>query len=246
MDPDILQRIRLINTEFYQTFADSFASTRGRLQPGVQRLVPTILDCERVLDLGCGNGELASALVEHGFKGHYLGIDLSAAMLAIARENVKSDERFAFISAELGADQLTARILENAGLGFHPPYDHQVAFASLHHIPGRDAREGLVRELHDLAKPGARLSLSAWNFMDSERLRARVLPWETVGLSAGQVEEGDYLIDWRRDGEGIRYVHHFSAAELSELAEQAGYRVLETFYSDGETGALGLYQIWEA
>jgi hypothetical protein len=53
-------------------------------------------------------------------------------------------------------------------------------------------------------------------------------------------------MDWRRDGEGIRYVHHFSEPELSALAEQAGFQVEETFYSDGETGTLGLYQIWRA
>ncbi len=59
------------------------------------------------------------------------------------------------------------------------------------------------------------------------------------------MDPGDYLLDWRRGGEGLRYVHHFSPEELAELAAETGFRVLETFWSDGEGGNLGLYQVWE-
>jgi hypothetical protein len=58
------------------------------------------------------------------------------------------------------------------------------------------------------------------------------------------VDAGDYLLDWRQGGSGLRYVHHFDEAELSALAATTGFRVLETFYSDGEGGRLGLYQVW--
>ena len=56
--------------------------------------------------------------------------------------------------------------------------------------------------------------------------------------------EGDYLLDWRRDGNGLRYVHHFNEEELAALASDSGFSVLETFNSDGESGNLGLYQVW--
>jgi len=32
---------------------------------------------------------------------------------------------------------------------------------------------------------------------------------------------------------------------LDELADASGFHVADTFYSDGEGGRLGLYQIWE-
>ena len=60
------------------------------------------------------------------------------------------------------------------------------------------------------------------------------------------MDEGDYLLDWKRGGEGLRYVHQFSEEELGGLAEDAGFRVVESFYSDGESGRLGLYQVWTA
>jgi len=45
---------------------------------------------------------------------------------------------------------------------------------------------------------------------------------------------------------GLRYVHLFSRAGLGVLAEQSGFAVRETFESDGTTGNLGLYQVWQA
>jgi hypothetical protein len=62
---------------------------------------------------------------------------------------------------------------------------------------------------------------------------------------AEEVDEGDYLLDWRAGGSGLRYVHHFSEAELKALAAASGFRVMETFHSDGRDHRLGLYQIWE-
>jgi hypothetical protein len=43
----------------------------------------------------------------------------------------------------------------------------------------------------------------------------------------------------------LRYVHHFSETELEQLAEAAGFEVIESFLSDGENNRLGLYQVWQ-
>ena len=62
MDSDTIQRLLALNYQFYQTFAAPFSATRQRLQPGVLRLLPAIPETARLLDLGCGNGELARQL----------------------------------------------------------------------------------------------------------------------------------------------------------------------------------------
>jgi hypothetical protein len=64
-------------------------------------------------------------------------------------------------------------------------------------------------------------------------------------LTKEKVDENDYLLDWRRGGEGQRYVHYFSNQELHNLAETTGFQVCGLFTSDGETGKLGLYHIWQ-
>jgi 2-polyprenyl-3-methyl-5-hydroxy-6-metoxy-1,4-benzoquinol methylase len=116
------------------------------------------------------------------------------------------------------------------------------AFAVLHHIPSRELRLGILQTVRQLLKPDGIFIHSNWQFLNSERLKARIQPWEAG--SSWDVDAGDYLLDWRSGGEGLRYVHHFDEAELAELAQASRFDVIDTYYSDGETGNLGLYQVW--
>ena len=87
MDADTVARLLHLNRRFYQTFGDEFSQTRQRLQPGVRRILEALDPQARLLDLGCGNGQLAVYLVEKGFYGEYIGVDSSAALLNEARKN---------------------------------------------------------------------------------------------------------------------------------------------------------------
>src|SRR5258706_1380676 len=46
--------------------------------------------CSQVLEIGCGTGNLASRLIQNGFR--YTGLDLSDEMLAIARREYPNGE----------------------------------------------------------------------------------------------------------------------------------------------------------
>lgn len=239
MKEEIAVRLIDLNRGFYQSFAGAFSDTRGRLQPGVVNLLDTLTMEERILDLGCGNGELAAELEGRGFRGTYLGVDFSPEMLEIARGKVSSPN-YAFHEVDITQlGKLTALREIPAS-----PFDLVFAFAVLHHIPNEPHRLALTHEIHALLVPQGRFELSNWNFMASDRMRARLVPWEEVGLGDADVDEGDYLLDWRREGRGLRYVHHFSDDELGQLAERSGFRVEGTSYSDGEGGRLGFYQTW--
>ncbi len=99
-------------------------------------------------------------------------------------------------------------------------------------------------QVRSLLSPQGRFIHSEWQFLNSPRLKARIQPWEAIGLSESDVDPGDYLLDWRQGGVGLRYVHHFSEAELAELAESTGFSITQSFLSDGENSRLGLYQVW--
>jgi len=105
-------------------------------------------------------------------------------------------------------------------------------------------RLNILRVVQQLMKPDGILVHSNWQFLNSERLKARIQPWETAAISGSEVDVGDYLLDWRNGGTGLRYVHHFNESELDELAKASGFRIMDTFQSDGERGNLGLYQVW--
>ncbi len=238
MNAAIVQRLLELNQQFYQTFGAEFSATRRRIQPGVKRILNLIGPDESILDLGCGNGELARLLARRGQRAPYTGLDFSLPLL---REVGGLPGNFVFIEADLTGDW-EIRISESANQRF----DIVVAFATLHHIPSEALRLKILKKVHAVLEPRGRFIHSNWRFLNSERLRARIQPWERAGLSATDVDANDYLLDWRRGGEGLRYVHHFDEAELDALATATGFRVRETFHSDGENGQLGIYQVWEA
>jgi tRNA (uracil-5-)-methyltransferase TRM9 len=236
MDSNTAGKLLDLNRQFYQTFGSAFSSTRARLQPGVQRILAGLQGDETILDLGCGNGELARALGRRGARGTYTGLDFSRPLLEAAAPRGEG-LRATFLPADLSDPGWAA--------SFAPAsFDLVFAFAVLHHIPGAELRLEILSQVHGLLRPGGRFVHSEWQFLASPRLQARLQAWEQAGLSASQVERGDYLLDWRQGGRALRYVHAFDLAELDGLAAAGGFQVQETFHSDGEGGELGLYQTW--
>ena len=238
MDSGTARRLIEINREFYTHFGESFSATRHRLQPGVRRLLASLQGDEDVLDLGCGNGELRRELAKRGHQGSYLGIDFSLPLL---REAESRAEGFSarFMQADL--TELSAmrdQLLVGGG------WSVITAFAVLHHLPSYELRLDLLRTVHQLLREGSLFFHSNWQFLNSEKLKGRIQPWETAHIPASAVDPGDYLLDWRSGGKGLRYVHHFDENELDALARASQFTIVDTFYSDGEGARLGLYQVW--
>jgi SAM-dependent methyltransferase len=236
MQPEIASKLLELNHQFYQTFAEDFSETRQRLQPGVVQVLDAVQLSAKVLDLGCGNGQVAAYLKKRGHTGSYLGLDSAKNLVEIAKELGLPDAEF--IHGNLAAPDWD-RLLPGQ------VYDYVVCFAVMHHIPSRKLRIEFLNKVKRLLAPGGSFIHSNWQFLESPKLRERVLPWETVGLSDHDVDEHDYLLDWRRGGIGYRYVHYFTNAELHALAEATGFKIIGLFTSDGEGNNLGLYQIWE-
>ena len=240
MKSHTVTRLLALNKQFYQTFGHEFSSTRLRLQPGVLRVLDSLARNETILDLGCGNGEMVRELMRRGHRGRYTGVDFSLPLLEVARHGWE-DAPATFILADLTSADWDKKIIAS----LTQPFDLVTAFATLHHIPGQEMRSSILNKVHELLRPGGKFIHSEWQFMNSERLKDRIQPWKEAGISAEEVEDGDYLLDWRSGGRGLRYVHHFQEAELEALAAACRFRVRQTFNSDGSNGQLGLYQVWE-
>jgi SAM-dependent methyltransferase len=239
MNAEAAARLIAINRDFYTRFGDSFSATRHRIQPGVRHVLEKLRGDESILDLGCGNGELGRELAKRGHRGTYRGVDFSLPLL---REAEAQPEGFSARFLELDLTRLSAfsnQLSEPGGWSLIS------AFAVLHHIPSEEIRLDILRTVHDLLARDGKFTMSNWQFLKSEKLKARIKPWEVASIQGSAVDAGDYLLDWRSGGEGLRYVHYFSESELSGLAHEAGFTIQDSFYSDGETGNLGLYQIWE-
>ena len=246
MDPRTASELLEINRRFYSEFGDAFAATRRRIQPGVSRILETIPADEPSdwLDLGCGSGALGRIWSEQGRCGSYTGVDFSGPLL---REAEKATEglsgerlRIRYLPGDL-MDPDWKEDLEGE------KFDGVLAFASLHHIPGKENHLRIFGQVRDLLKAGGSFIFSVWQFQNSPKLMKRVQSWDRAGIPEEALEQGDTLLDWRfalpENGEkqGLRYVHLFSEEEIGELANRSGFRVTEQFYSDGAEGNLALY-----
>ncbi len=246
MQASTQQKLIQLNQSFYSQFADLFSSTRERLQPGVASIAAGIPLDAILLDLGCGNGLFLAHLAKLRFQGEYFGVDFSDDLLATAHErntHTRGVCRFDYIQGDLTQPDWVLELLPHK-------FDLITAFAVLHHIPGEDLHRQFFAQAAQLLKPGGTLLLSVWQFQNSPRLMSRIQPWESIGLSDEDLDEGDTLLDWRAgpDNEqvGLRYVHMFTGDDLDALAENAGFTRLSQFYSDGKPGNLALYQEWQS
>lgn len=231
------QRLIDQTRRFYNEHGRDFSDTRLRLQPGVSQLVGNLHGDETILDLGCGNGELARTLSQRGHKGSYVGLDFSLPLLSEAERKA-----FTFPVKFLVADLTSPGWASIIG---SIQFDLVFAFAFLHHIPGTALRLLILEKVRHLLKQEGRFINSNWQFLDNPRLKARLQPWELIGLKPQDVDPNDYLLDWKRGSKGLRYVHHFDENELGEMAGKSRFGIVETFYSDGENKRSGLYQIWK-
>jgi len=245
MDSQTQKMLLEINREFYEQNAGSFSKTRRNVQPGVRRLIASIPQNARLLDLGCGNGNFALALAHAGFEGSYIGIDGSHAFIQEAQQAVallKTTAEFRFQAADLASPDWAR--------AFQPEsFDRITCFAVLQHLPGKTLQQAIITQSALLLRSGGQLMLSAWQVFQSPTLTARILPWEMADIDPKQVEPGDILLDWRAgpasEQPACRYVHVFRSEELLSLGKTAGLSLSSEFYSDGKNQSLALYQVWE-
>lgn len=251
MEASTFAQLQEINRRFYQEYAGSFAATRRRLQPGVRRLLGELPPGGRWLDLGCGSGMLAHEWARYGRTGLYWGLDFSEGLLEEARQLTAKKHAAQDPALQVRFDTVDLTAPDWAALLKGEHFDGVLAFASLHHVPSTGLRLAILRQIRSLIKPGGWFMHSEWQLQNSPKQWARRKPWSLAGIDEHLLDEGDTLLDWREPQTAagspptLRYVHIFSRLELAELAEQAGFRIIEEFYSDGEGGRQGLYQIWQ-
>ncbi len=235
MRSQTVEALKILNRAFYNTFADAFDASRLPTEPGLKRVLSKIAPGSQVLDLGCGQGRLAALLPRNCT---YLGLDNSEAMLSLARSSAsrKAPEANArFVVLDLLDPRWPTRVAAH--------FDWIVMRAVLHHIPGYTNRMQLVQQSRALLSHRGHILVANWQFLEVPRLRRRILPWSEIGLKPIEVEPGDYLLDWKREGYGRRYVHLVTESETRALARDGNLTVVDIFRADGHTNDLTLYAI---
>ena len=236
MDETTVQRLNTINRNFYVVTAEAFDATRSDPWDGWTLLLPSLhplLDNPKmsVLDAGCGNGRFGVFLAAHVTgRLNYYGIDSSAALLDRARSALALTPH---MSVELDRRDLMEQP-PNSG-----QYDLVALFGVLHHIPGADHRRALMRALAARVRSGGVLAFTCWRFTEFERYRQRFVPFPP-DLN---VDQGDYLLDWRRGQPALRYCHDVDDDERAGLIAATGLKEIAAFRSDGEDNRANQYSL---
>ncbi len=201
----------------------------------LNRIVKYVPDGASVLEVGCGNGRLAERLDRDARPLTYVGVDAAQQMIDIANARLPALRHISahFIVADITVPGWTA-VLGSA------PFDVVIALAVLHHIPGSELREQVLRDIHAILRPGGTFVMTNWQFLKNDRMRKRIEAWEIVGIDASQLESGDALLRWTRGGTGYRYCHWLSKVEVQDLAARTQFEVLRQFFADAD---LNLYSV---
>lgn len=124
---------------------------------------------EAVLDVGCGCGDTSLALVYAvGVMGRVVGVDVSAPMLAVARDRGNGRENLSFIEADASRAELPGKfdlLYSRFGVMFF------------------DEPEAAFRQLRKAMKESGRVSFCCWQ-------AARDNPWAMVPMLAAREASG--------------------------------------------------------
>lgn len=239
MKTQTIQHLNDINREFYATTAEDFDQTRGRAWAGWVRLTEYIDAPLSVLDVGCGNGRFGVFLAQ-ALDGRirYHGVDNNQQLLDYASDALAP---FANVKTTLQALDVVADPLPQE------KYELVVLFGVIHHVPGTDNRQQFIAELAKRVKHGGMLAFAAWRFYEYERFRERLVPWSDDVIPAGmedvELEEHDYLLDWRRGERALRYCHYVDDAELDTLVHASNMREVTRYRADGSDNAMNAYVV---
>jgi SAM-dependent methyltransferase len=132
----------------------------------------------RAIDLGCGEGDNAIFLAQHGFQ--VTAVDFSPA--AIAKAKAKAQQ--AGTEVDFVIDDLTRL----TGVSGH--FDVLVDYGTFDDLSNKD-RAAYVDKVRSLAKPGAKFLLWCfeWELKVWERLATAILPPRNIALRPGEVEQ---------------------------------------------------------
>lgn len=135
---------------------DREAGVQRAAARAVLNLVPTDLRPDRILDLGCGSGQLTALLLERWPDAHVVAVDAAPGMIAEAKRRFAGEDRIRWVEADAAQfqpDPPCPLVVSNCALHWLHPLEN-----GLRHTASLVARGGVLacsvmlrgtlRELH--------------------------------------------------------------------------------------------------
>lgn len=260
IDEELARRLCLLTTEFYAANAASFSQTRQAPWEGWRRLLSTVplpaSGSLNVLDIACGNLRFERYLSDEllGRRLSCVVVDNSKDLVlsALSSDQLSPNPAFCEINFQsfdiceaLSNDALPQKLAAPESFA-----DLSVSFGFMHHIPRFDWRVRLLRAMAAKTKPSGYVVVSCWCFMDDTRLAAKareITPAACKRLGISALPENDYFLGWQDSTVPVRYCHHFTEAELDDLAAAlvGDFTLVARFRADGKNVPLNTYLVFQ-
>ena len=203
----------------YNLIAEDFSRTRTRIWDEIRFLFDSyLIEGDRVLDLGCGNGRYYETVKRKGVD--YVGVDNSERLIKLAQKK-HPGVRFQT------ADALNLPFPDNY-------FDKVYSIAVLHRIPSREFRSQFLKEVKRVLKQEGFLILTVWKFHKRKKtslfLKYTIL--KLIGRS--KLDFKDIFEPWGKKIE--KYYHWFSQKELTNLVKKVGFKIKEVGIVKNERG----------
>ncbi len=165
----------------------------------------------RILELGCGGGRVALALLQSGYSD-VIATDFSPIMVSLARAVLADhDETWEQHVAQQDATALTYP---------HASFDRAIfAFNGLMCLPSRDHRLAALRSIHRVLKPDGILLFTA-----SDREKGANAAYRAKEAEPDDEIPGDR---WHESDTSPVFMHSSTEAETSGELSETGFMVIE-------------------
>jgi SAM-dependent methyltransferase len=235
MDNKTIELFLNLNNQFYELNNEEFNKTRQNHWNGWYKCIEFInlIDKKeiKVLDLGCGNGRFLDFLKKNIKRDiSYTGLDNNAHLLSRGNKNEGR-----FIKKDIFS------INEITNLNFK--FDLIVGFGVTHHIPSNKLRVDWHKQVGQLLENNGILILTYWDFQESKAINFKDSK-EYLEL----LEEGDFLLSWGKNNNGLRFCHKYNKSEIISVIEnfkEIKIRLIGKFISDGKNNSKNLYLLFK-
>lgn len=193
----------------YDMIAKDFSDSRKFVWPELSIFIPHLPDSFKILDLGCGNGRLLSALQASKKQFAYQGADFSEELIKQAKKQWPEHD---FQVADIGSLDFPAS-----------SFDAIVMVAVFHHLYTKKERQILLRKINTWLKPGGLLFMTNWNLGQKKY-------WSCWVYNFWQKRVwNDCFVPYTLASSSKkywRYYHHFTKRELTSLLKSSGFSFL--------------------
>ncbi len=244
MHKQTIRRLNQLNQNFYYLTAKYFNKTRMFSWNGWYSALdnlPKFNHKINILDVGCGNARFANfCLQQLKDEFFYHGIDNNEKLLKIAKARTKALNMDGFFERS----DIITNLLDEKPIAKITKQYHLISLLGLmHHIPGYNTRKQLIKNLVEYLQPNGYFLITFWQFANADRFENRKVNPKIVDIDPEDLDENDYILDWRKGELAYRYCHFTDDVEAEKMFDELNLKIVDSYYDDGRSRNLNLYYV---